>query len=115
MFRNHPNIVDCPVNEKCTGFKVINPGENKSNFKCHVCGKSANYEPKKNNHISKYERQLIKKLLSNPENKFQPCPMCYKLIEKNGGCNHMQCKHCNYDFSWMENPTQSLMKKARLF
>lgn len=29
------------------------------------------------------------------------CPKCHICIEKNGGCNHMQCYHCKYDFCWM--------------
>ena len=29
------------------------------------------------------------------------CPKCHVVIEKNGGCNHMHCSQCNYDFCWM--------------
>lgn len=29
------------------------------------------------------------------------CPKCNICIEKNGGCNHMQCYGCKYDFCWM--------------
>lgn len=29
------------------------------------------------------------------------CPKCHVCIEKNGGCNHMQCSKCKYDFCWM--------------
>lgn len=29
------------------------------------------------------------------------CPKCHICIEKNGGCNHMQCFHCKFDFCWM--------------
>lgn len=29
------------------------------------------------------------------------CPKCMVCIEKNGGCNHMQCFKCKYDFCWM--------------
>lgn len=29
------------------------------------------------------------------------CPRCHIRIEKNGGCNHMQCFNCKHDFCWM--------------
>ena len=29
------------------------------------------------------------------------CPRCHVCIEKNGGCNHMQCFSCKLDFCWM--------------
>lgn len=29
------------------------------------------------------------------------CPKCHICIEKNGGCNHMQCFSCKHDFCWM--------------
>ncbi len=30
----------------------------------------------------------------------QNCPQCHVRIEKNGGCSHMHCSQCNYDFTW---------------
>ncbi len=29
------------------------------------------------------------------------CPRCAVNIEKNGGCNHMKCKACNFSFCWL--------------
>ena len=28
------------------------------------------------------------------------CPNCREPIEKNGGCNHMHCRSCKYEFCW---------------
>lgn len=29
------------------------------------------------------------------------CTRCRSTIEKNGGCNHMTCKQCKYEFCWV--------------
>lgn len=30
----------------------------------------------------------------------QPCPGCAAPILKNGGCQHMTCKACGYEWCW---------------
>lgn len=31
----------------------------------------------------------------------QSCPVCFTQIEKNGGCNHLTCRKCSYEFCWI--------------
>ena len=31
----------------------------------------------------------------------QGCPRCQAVIEKNGGCNHIICVKCSYEFCWI--------------
>jgi len=40
--------------------------------------------------------QLVSKM---PDN-FKVCPSCFVAIEKNGGCNHMNCRMCKVHFCW---------------
>ena len=28
------------------------------------------------------------------------CPMCSVYIEKNGGCRHMTCRNCGFEYCW---------------
>ena len=34
------------------------------------------------------------------ENNIKQCPDCGIYIEKDGGCNHMNCDLCGYEFCW---------------
>ncbi|XP_065178372.1 E3 ubiquitin-protein ligase ARIH2-like [Sycon ciliatum] len=31
----------------------------------------------------------------------KPCPKCKVHIEKSGGCNHMVCRHCSFNYCWV--------------
>lgn len=33
--------------------------------------------------------------------KTTPCPQCGIAIQKTGGCDHIYCRACNYEFCWV--------------
>jgi len=47
--------------------------------------------------ITKEETLQAKWVMENTK----PCPKCHNRIEKNGGCNHMTCSQCHYEFCWI--------------
>lgn len=55
----------------------------------------------------KWLREWIKKCDDDSETSnwlvanTKECPKCSATIEKDGGCNHMVCKRCKYDFCWV--------------
>jgi len=45
------------------------------------------------------ESENLTWIMANTKN--CPNPKCQRAIEKNQGCNHMQCKICGEDFCWV--------------
>lgn len=43
------------------------------------------------------DSETVKWIVSNTKT----CPRCEMSIEKNGGCNHMSCRKCAYEFCWI--------------
>jgi hypothetical protein len=44
----------------------------------------------------------------------QPCPNCHVKIEKNGGCTHMYCPRCEYNFTWSTTEGPQVLKMTSL-
>jgi ariadne-1 len=69
---------------------------------CSKCHKEAHYpatciEMEKWDEKCKSDSETYKWLKVNTKT----CPKCKTSIEKNGGCNHMTCKKCSYEFCWI--------------
>lgn len=47
--------------------------------------------------LSDQEKRSVAWLLRYTED----CPECAAPIQKNGGCNHMSCKSCGYQYCWI--------------
>ena len=67
---------------------------------CWLCGKSS-HAPLPCNYTNLWFDKLLKNSSDFLINSFtKPCPKCLVRIEKNGGCNHMICKSCSFEFCW---------------
>lgn len=72
---------------------------------CFRCADSeiGDHRPVSCEHLEKWlvkasaESENVKWLMANAKK----CPKCSSYIEKNGGCMHMTCKICTYEFCWL--------------
>jgi len=51
-------------------------------------------------HKDKSCAQLATEVASSLDKSTPTCPACRILVEKNGGCDHIQCKNCGYDWCY---------------
>ena len=104
---NCPDVRKCPRAD-CTYFGVIPMKTCKENLNCQQCGA----EWREEIHISTFERvqKRIRNIFTLNSEAFselhnvlfeEPCPRCGVLIQKNGGCKHMQCGKCKHEFCWL--------------
>ncbi|XP_068243520.1 potential E3 ubiquitin-protein ligase ariadne-2 [Palaemon carinicauda] len=106
--RSHPQLRFCPgpncnivVQAKESQAKRVNCTNCKTQF-CYKCG---------SNYHAPTDCETIKRWLTKCADDSETanyisahtkdCPKCHICIEKNGGCNHMQCYNCKHDFCWM--------------
>jgi len=68
-------------------------------FKCNLESHSpCSCEQIKNwNQKATDESETANYLVANTKD----CPKCQRSIEKNGGCNHMVCSFCQFEFCWV--------------
>jgi len=69
---------------------------------CFRCGEES-HDPSSCSQLSVWsekcsnESETANWILANTKK----CPKCHARIEKNQGCNHMNCKLCKYEFCWI--------------
>lgn len=108
LIKSHPKLrfcpgVDCSVIIKAKELKA-------KKVECQVCKAVFCFKCGISYHAPT-ECDVIKRWLTKCEDDSETanyisahtkdCPKCHVCIEKNGGCNHMQCPECRYDFCWM--------------
>uniref|UniRef100_A0A0N5AJR5 RBR-type E3 ubiquitin transferase n=1 Tax=Syphacia muris TaxID=451379 RepID=A0A0N5AJR5_9BILA len=106
--KSHPNLKICPGKD-CTTI-IMADREKAKKVTCNACGTSfcvrcgGDYHaPTSCETIRKW---LIKCVDDSETANYisahtKDCPNCHSCIEKNGGCNHMQCAKCKHHFCWM--------------
>ena len=100
---NHPSFVECLSCE----FKFCRRCEEvwHPQIQCPKEKLLENLENLEEN-SSQYNPIQLKKLLAEIqciqtiEQLSKPCPQCHVRIEKNGGCQHMNCRACQIHFCW---------------
>lgn len=100
------DIFSCPkVNCHYYGFNNLKSDACDYPHKCDVCGSEWCEAAPKNfifEKITKVFKIDLSDFFSNiyEEAFTESCPECSVYISRNGGCNHMTCKNCKYEFCW---------------
>ncbi|KAK3787917.1 hypothetical protein RRG08_008051 [Elysia crispata] len=108
LIKSHPRLRFCPGID-CS--VIIKAKECKAKkVECQACGAIFCFKCGLNYHAPT-DCAVVKKWLTKCEDDSETanyisahtkdCPRCHVCIEKNGGCNHMQCPSCKCDFCWM--------------
>lgn len=95
-----PNIRWC-IRLNCNNIIKCKGNENK--IECDICRQEICFKCR----LAWHQRLTCVQALDNEFKIYSKnvlvkfCPKCQSRIEKNGGCNHMHCTRCNYDFCWI--------------
>ncbi|KAL1941937.1 hypothetical protein VTO73DRAFT_6467 [Trametes versicolor] len=99
--------VSCPSAATKSSLAQIVPivtcGASSTHVFCFGCPIDADHRPV----VCAVARMWMKKCQDDSEtanwikSNTKECSKCMSTIEKNGGCNHMTCKKCKYEFCWV--------------
>ncbi|KAI0781474.1 hypothetical protein BD413DRAFT_505614 [Trametes elegans] len=110
----HPNLRFCP-HPGCTGTvscssvgsalltEVPTVTCGAGHVFCFGCGMDSNHRPLPCKLVKQWQKSARDDAGTSQWIKAntRTCPKCENNIEKNGGCNRILCRHCNYQFCWM--------------
>ncbi|KAL5507452.1 hypothetical protein ACEPAH_6908 [Sanghuangporus vaninii] len=99
--------VSCPSAASKSALTTIVPtvhcGASENHIFCFGCSIDTDHRPV----ICPVAKLWLKKCQDDSEtanwikSNTKECSKCQSTIEKNGGCNHMTCKKCKYEFCWV--------------
>jgi len=99
LLNQNPNLRWC-VRPGCDKYVIGKLGKRKLVCECKtkICFSCGNQY-----HTFKSCETIINSVYEKyaKEKHVQGCPQCKSRIEKNGGCNHMTCTRCNYQWCWL--------------
>ncbi|THH10672.1 hypothetical protein EW145_g1168 [Phellinidium pouzarii] len=101
------NTVSCPAAASKSALSTFVPtvtcGVSDDHIFCFGCPIEGDHRPI----ICGVAKLWLKKCQDDSEtanwikSNTKECSKCQSTIEKNGGCNHMTCKKCKYEFCWV--------------
>ena len=107
--RRHPNQWRYCSTPECDSVYKKSPGD--EIFTCSTCQKKtcrlcdteyhAGYDCDEIKLIRENADLPIEAFLRDNAHKVKKCPTCSAAIEKNEGCQHMQCRFCHTHFCWL--------------
>eukprot|EP00746_Dinoflagellata_sp_MGD_P164810 gnl/MRDRNA2_/MRDRNA2_93694_c0_seq1.p1 gnl/MRDRNA2_/MRDRNA2_93694_c0~~gnl/MRDRNA2_/MRDRNA2_93694_c0_seq1.p1 ORF type:complete len:700 (+),score=116.74 gnl/MRDRNA2_/MRDRNA2_93694_c0_seq1:293-2101(+) len=102
----HPSLMYCQ-NPMCGRILHVKAGSINAACECGgvwcVLCKDESHWPASCEEKRWYDRMFDRnetRLDQNGTDVIKCCPQCWVPIEKNGGCSHMRCRICGYDFCW---------------
>lgn len=104
---NAEDVSKCPKGD-CKYSGYLPQGYCRDNLQCKKCSTEW-VDPSNFSNLQKFLIEL-KNLGSFNSSHFtylrnllleEPCPKCGVMIQKNGGCEHMVCGRCKYEFCWL--------------
>lgn len=100
LLNQDPNVRWC-IRTGCN--TVIRNKYNETKITCSKCAQEMCFKCRLAWHGSLSCVQALENELKVYSKKFpvKNCPKCKSKIEKNGGCNHMTCSRCKYQFCWL--------------
>ncbi|THH26842.1 hypothetical protein EUX98_g7349 [Antrodiella citrinella] len=101
------HTVSCPAGASKSALTTIVPivtcGASAGHKFCFGCNVDADHRPV----VCGVAKMWLQKCQDDSEtanwikSNTKECSKCQSTIEKNGGCNHMTCKKCKYEFCWV--------------